>query len=201
MQQPANPYRSPDATVADRGTAQRYGEIRPFSAAGRMGRVRYIAYSFVAGLVVYIPIVLLSLLVGQSTLITLLPIVMIIVGLIALIIQVIFTIQRCHDFNSSGWLSLILLIPLAVFVFWFVPGTQGENRFGPPPPPNTKGVIAAAIGIPIVLIVLAGTLGTYIARSTMSMDAMDEGQLEELQRQLEQQQQAPQEQQEQQKDK
>ncbi len=45
--------------------------------------------------------------------------------------------RRLHDSNKSGWWQLLLLIPslgiLALFILMLLPGTKGENRFGPPP--------------------------------------------------------------------
>ena len=67
------------------------------------------------------------------------------------VINILLTIQRCHDFNVTGWLSLILLIPLLPLIFWFIPGTEGSNRFGPQPPPNK----AAAITVVVILLLVA----------------------------------------------
>jgi len=45
--------------------------------------------------------------------------------------------RRLHDTNRSAWWLLIAFIPflggLALFVFTVLPGTPGENRFGPEP--------------------------------------------------------------------
>jgi uncharacterized membrane protein YhaH (DUF805 family) len=38
-----------------------------------------------------------------------------------------------HDTNHVGWW---VLCPIVNLVFWASPGDQGENRFGPPPPPQ-----------------------------------------------------------------
>lgn len=46
--------------------------------------------------------------------------------------HVMYGIRRMHDTNRSGWW---LLLPIVNLVFWAQPGTDGENRFGPPPPP------------------------------------------------------------------
>lgn len=43
-----------------------------------------------------------------------------------------YGIRRMHDTNRSGWW---ILLPIVNLVFWAQPGTSGENRFGPPPPP------------------------------------------------------------------
>lgn len=49
-----------------------------------------------------------------------------------------YTCRRCHDFNCTGWMQLITLIPYVGGVFLlilvFLPGSKGVNRFGPVPP-------------------------------------------------------------------
>jgi type IV pilus assembly protein PilA len=55
--------------------------------------------------------------------------------------------------NTTGWLSVIIFIPLAALVFWLVPGTRGENDYGKPPPPNTVGVILLACIVPVLFFV------------------------------------------------
>lgn len=43
-------------------------------------------------------------------------------------------VRRLHDTDRSGWWLLIGLIPivgsLVLLVFYLLPGTQGQNRFG-----------------------------------------------------------------------
>lgn len=45
--------------------------------------------------------------------------------------------QRCRDFGWTGWSVLIGLIPLVDLIFafavLFIPGTDGDNRYGPDP--------------------------------------------------------------------
>jgi uncharacterized membrane protein YhaH (DUF805 family) len=45
--------------------------------------------------------------------------------------------KRCHDLDSSAWLVLVALIPILGLIvtiqLWFVPGTDGPNRYGPDP--------------------------------------------------------------------
>lgn len=47
-------------------------------------------------------------------------------------------IRRLHDIDKSGWFLLVSLIPfvggIVLLVFNVLPGTPGENRFGPVPP-------------------------------------------------------------------
>jgi uncharacterized membrane protein YhaH (DUF805 family)/Tfp pilus assembly protein PilE len=148
-----NPYAAPQTNVTGGDSdAEEYGDIKTLSASGRLGRVRYIGYS--AGMSVLIMLVA-GILAGVGALVD--PSVTLIVvglGYVAMIVvQFLLTIQRSHDMNVTGWLSLIWLIPLGVLVFWLVPGTQGENTYGKPPPPNTAGVIVLACILPFVGIV------------------------------------------------
>jgi len=146
-----NPYASPKANVQRGDDPEEFGEIKVFSASGRIGRVRFIGYTF--GMTALIGI-LMAIAVGVVSLADpTLALVVAGVGYIALIVvQILLTIQRSHDFNVTGWLCLISLIPLAVLVFWFVPGTPGENDYGKPPPPNTAGAVILACILPFVVI-------------------------------------------------
>src|SRR5262245_7995065 len=124
----ANPYRAPAAAVADNVTEE-YGEVSLFSASGRIGRARYIAY----GMGVYIAVMAV---IVVGALLGTLGFVVMAVGYIAMLVMMfMLTIQRCHDFNTTGWLSLLVLVPLANLLFLIVPGTDGENRFGLKTPP------------------------------------------------------------------
>jgi len=46
-------------------------------------------------------------------------------------------VRRFHDQNLSGWLVLLGFIPyvgaLVILVFMCIPGTKGDNRYGPDP--------------------------------------------------------------------
>ena len=57
------------------------------------------------------------------------------------------TIRRLHDTNKSGWLTLLILIPvvggLIVLVLCAAPGTVGPNQYGPDPV-DTAGIEATA---------------------------------------------------------
>ena len=47
------------------------------------------------------------------------------------------TIRRLHDSDKSGWWYWISLVPyagvLVLLIFMLLPGTNGDNRFGPKP--------------------------------------------------------------------
>src|SRR5688572_969864 len=151
--QTRNPYAAPQTNVTPGDSNfEEYGEIKMFSAQGRLGRVRYIGYSVGLSIVVMLAVgvlAALAALIDPTATIAVMGI-----GYLAIVVvQFLLTIQRSHDMNVTGWLSLISLIPLGVLVFWFVPGTRGENDYGLPPPPNTTGVVVLACLLPLVGIV------------------------------------------------
>ncbi len=145
-----NPYAAPRSNVARADGDEDYGEVKVFSASGRLGRVRYIGYS--VGLMLLFGIVfgaIGAVTGGDSTALG----VIFIAGYVAMIvISILLTIQRAHDMNSSGWLAILLLVPLVNLIFWIVPGTDGENNYGKRPPPNTTGVVLLACVLPLMFV-------------------------------------------------
>lgn len=57
-------------------------------------------------------------------------------------------VRRLHDRGLSGWWMLICLVPylggLALFVLYCLPGTVGDNKFGPDPYAELNNVPAPA---------------------------------------------------------
>lgn len=153
-----NPYSTPNAPVSDMHDDSGFGDLKIFTANGRIARLRYLVYLFgismaggiLAMLLFLIPVV--GIFLGGA----------VYIGLI--VVSVLLTIQRCHDFNKTGWLSLLLLIPLVSLIFYFIPGTKGSNQYGLQPPPNTTAIkIAAFI---LIALVVVGTIAA-IALPTM----------------------------------
>jgi uncharacterized membrane protein YhaH (DUF805 family) len=147
-----NPYTPPRAAVADVG-GEETQEVKIFSASGRIGRLRYLAYGMGAALILMaVFMVLISVLgpavAGSVLLLAYLPIV---------VMHVLWGIQRSHDMGWSGWTVLALLIPFAAFVWIFNPGTKGTNAYGAPPVPNTTGVKVLGFGF-VLIIPLLGIL-------------------------------------------
>lgn len=150
MSQPANLYGAPKAAVS--AEAVETQPVKVFSVSGRIGRARYIAYGIGFYLLITIVGTVLAALLGQAGVIAL-----VLMWVALLVIGFMLTIQRCHDFNTSGWLSLLVLVPLANLIFWFIPGTDGVNRYGAPTPPNSAWVIVGVCVVP-VLFVFGGIL-------------------------------------------
>lgn len=138
-----NPYAKPNAAVAE--ATEQYQEVKLFGTSGRIGRVRYIAYGIGIYLLFGILGALLGFVIGQAG--------MVIAWIAIMVVGFMLTIQRCHDFNTTGWLSLLVLVPLVNLIFWFIPGTDGSNDYGAKTPPNGVGVIIAACIIPIIFFV------------------------------------------------
>ncbi|MES9990677.1 MAG: DUF805 domain-containing protein [Candidatus Thiodiazotropha sp.] len=169
-----SPYTTPKADVAS--NQEEFGTIKILSAKGRIGRLRYIAYAIGITLLCYLFIgalygLLAAILSSDMLGLLILPITALGFGAM-IIINILLTIQRCHDFNMSGWLSLSLIIPLVPLIFWFIPGTAGTNKYGPQPPPNKHGVLIVVLVV--VMVVVLGILAAiaipayqdYVARAT-----------------------------------
>ena len=152
-----NPYQAPAATVADAGDETQ--PVRLLSISGRIGRARYLAYGFGLYFVFMFAAGIAAGALGEAGVAL-----MVVAWAAVAVLGIMLTIQRCHDFNMSGWLSLLLIVPIANLIFLFIPGTDGPNRFGAPTPPNSVGVLIFAWLIPAVAligIIAAITLPAY----------------------------------------
>ena len=143
----ANPYQVPQSNVDYQGQDD-YSEVKLLSISGRIGRLRYLGYSMGYGMLIYMAFAVL----GGITIAMGLPrgIFMGLVGFgyfLVLVMSLMLTIQRAHDFNKTGWLALLAFVPLLNLIFWFIPGTEGENRFGKQTPPNRGVLVWVVIGI------------------------------------------------------
>jgi len=171
----ATPYTPPNAPVADTESGE-YGEIRIFSARGRLGRARYFVYNVIMGFVIMLIQMVLqggimasaqmggdpSAMLGTSLFI-ILPL-----AIAAFVLSVMWGVQRLHDLDKSGWLYLLMLVPLVNLIFYlyllFAPGTPGPNRFGNPPPPNSTAVLVTAwvLGTLYVLMFIGGIVAAVL---------------------------------------
>lgn len=126
----ANPYQVPQSNVDHQGQDD-YSEVKLLSIRGRIGRLRYLGYTMGYGMLIYLAFAAVGgvmLAMGSPR-----EIFMGMVGIgyvLVLVLSMMLTIQRAHDFNTTGWLALLAFIPLLNLMFMFIPGTDGENRFG-----------------------------------------------------------------------
>lgn len=153
----ANPYASPEANTID--SDQETYQPRIFSVQGRIGRIRYLAYSFVTTLLV---IVILGIFMGITMAVAGAnddpsnPILMALAALFYLSYFVIYFImakRRLNDLDKSGWFSLLNFIPLVniglIIYLIFFPGTEGANSYGPQPEKNPIGLVILGVIVPI----------------------------------------------------
>ncbi len=152
-----SPYATPQAEVAE--ALPEFATLKVFTIEGRIGRLRYIAWSMA---------LLLLFLVAAAVAAAgyfLTPFIGYTLGAIAVVAMAVVSVQigvqRLHDMGWSGWLYLLTMIPYIGGIFYLlmliVPGRSDANRYGAPPPPNSKSVkiIAATWLIVPVLGILA----------------------------------------------
>lgn len=148
-----NQYAAPTATVADVPQGTDYAALNFFSATGRIGRLRYLAYLVGVGFLINVAVGIVS-----AIFIAINPALGFIASLLGWIpllwFSILCGIKRAHDFNASGWLSIVSLIPLiGTLIFALVPGSQGDNNYGPPPPPNNWAVRVLGLLLPVIAII------------------------------------------------
>ncbi|WP_051293593.1 DUF805 domain-containing protein [Pseudoduganella violaceinigra] len=159
-----NPYSMPQSQLGEIAGDETY-DPKFFSTSGRIGRVRYLGYSVGAGLLVFPIMVIMIAVMGVATFAGGggrafgAGAIGAIVAMYALpvAVMIIYARRRLHDLGQSGWLSLLLLIPLIGFLFglWLIfgPGDAHANEYGPAPGPNTTGVIILAAVVPVFCII------------------------------------------------
>jgi uncharacterized membrane protein YhaH (DUF805 family) len=148
-----NPFAPPTARVQDVHDTGATQPIKVLSAKGRMGRLRYIGWTMLGSLAIMVPMFLAGLVAGITGSQSIVVAAAVLAYAAYFVFFGLITIQRCHDMDWSGWAWLVVFIPLVGLLFWFVPGTQGANRFGAPPPPNRRGM-GWIVAIPAFLFVL-----------------------------------------------
>jgi uncharacterized membrane protein YhaH (DUF805 family) len=147
-----NPYQTPEGQLTTDDHA--VGEIKFFSPSSRINRLRYWAHSMLftfAMIGVFLVVALVAAFVSTT--------VGIILGGIAYLAMVVFSfiliIQRLHDLNKTGWLSLLAIIPFAniylMILVIFFKGTDGRNNYGLQPPPNKTWHWILAFTFPVLM--------------------------------------------------
>jgi uncharacterized membrane protein YhaH (DUF805 family) len=148
-------YKSPSQALAEHQALQNsrsylYCDLNIISLEGRLGRLRYFAWSAavylllltVGGVGFLLSTKLPSLTTSLATL----------AGWIGVVISMassfVLTFRRLHDLGKPAWYMLIWLIPgpnLAFSLYLLLwAGDDGENDYGLPPPPNNIGVVLLA---------------------------------------------------------
>jgi uncharacterized membrane protein YhaH (DUF805 family) len=159
-------------------------DFRIFGFAGRLGRARYLAYILLTNMAA----LWLAKLFDPNA------------RWLFLLFSFMFVIRRLHDFNWSGWWSLLLigmsfagielmgltppvgnlwlsllgmgLCLVSLLVLCLVPGTRGENAYGLPAPPNSWGVLIIAWALPALMII--GILAALVIPVLMPNSTLSE---------------------------
>lgn len=182
-----NPYQPPGADVSPQfggGTDQ----SSPFSPSGRFGRLSFIAWGTILGVISNLATFLIG---GSQMFMTqyepgVVPVMpdisyaalfgLIGIGLFLGIFYVIFSVRRCHDVNASGWWNLLLLVPLANLIFmlflWIKRGDEDANGFGPARVTPGWEKVVGVIGIVLMVAMLVLSIG---AAASAYMFAMSSG--------------------------
>lgn len=151
-----NPFIAPQAELEDSKTqVDEEFQLDFFSASGRIGRIRYLAYSMGLGMLVMLVAGILTA-ISRPLLFLAYPGIM--------YVNLMLAIKRSHDFNVTGWVSLLVFVPLLNLIFLFIPGTDGPNRYGNKTAPNRGAawiLVIAMIGIFVIGILAAIALPAY----------------------------------------
>jgi len=154
----ANPYSAPDAAL-DTGQDALY-QPKIFSFNGRIGRMRYLAYSIGVNIILMAVMIPLGgaggLMGGEADMSMIAMLVIGIFYIATFVISIMFAKRRLNDLNRSGWWFLLFLIPIvnllfAIYILFF-PGTDGDNNFGPAPAANSIGVLILGWVFPVIMI-------------------------------------------------
>lgn len=156
-----SPYSPPKAEVGE--TLPQHGPLKIFSVHGRIGRIRYLGWSMGMLLLMLLAYAAATGIMALSPWIGGLLMIPVVIG--SIVLAVMIGVQRLHDIGWSGWLWLLNFVPFVGFVFSLlllvVPGTPDANRYGPPPPPNSRGVTVMAWGG--LLLSIVATIGILAA--------------------------------------
>jgi uncharacterized membrane protein YhaH (DUF805 family) len=158
----SNPYSAPDAELETAQEALYKPKIISFN--GRIGRMRYIAYSIGASfllMLVMMPLIGMSTFFGaaaggEAGMSVLAMLGMAFYYVAAILISVMYAKRRLNDLNRSGWWFLLFIVPivnllLAIYLIFF-PGTDGPNKHGPAPVANSIGVLILGWSLPVLFV-------------------------------------------------
>jgi uncharacterized membrane protein YhaH (DUF805 family) len=160
----------------------------PLSIGGRFGRLSFIGWYAFLNVISFFASIAFSLAMGIFNLSTMSLNNQFIdaltgmagLGYIALLVfylyfYIVLTARRLHDLDKSGWMMLLMLLPVIniLFIFYLLlaAGTPGMNRYGAPrPTPFWEKLLAWLM---IILVVLS-----FFAAGSMMSYMMGSGQLE-----------------------
>ncbi len=112
-----------------------------FNFQGRINRLTFFWQSLVIGITQIINVTVMSsfqksLLPDAASIALLITLVSIAISIFVIVFSFSLYIRRWHDLGQSGWMTLLLLIPLVNIFVWlylvFKAGVAGKNNYGSP---------------------------------------------------------------------
>lgn len=104
-----------------------------FTFDGRIGRMTYFVTGLIVGVVSIFSLFVAGMILPEAAL----RVFMLVMLIVQLVIQAALSIKRAHDIGHSGWMTVLLFIPLANLVWGLVllisAGDSRSNQYGPPP--------------------------------------------------------------------
>lgn len=164
----ANPYQSPTTALTDDVATDTHitNNSKWYQLLGRIGRLRYMAYQILMSILMYVLLAVTAIGFGStaghgnqlnSTLILLFIMIMLLPFIFFTVI--VYPKRRLHDLNLSGWLVILIFIPVINVLFSlyliFAHGNKSINQYGYPPRPN-RTIHYLAVFVPLVLIFIIG---------------------------------------------
>ena len=147
-------YSAPNATTKPTTTHyDAYNDSRWYSLEGRVGRIKYLAFNTMWGLVGFVFIFGLLVATSSNGLSGFsMVLFFIVLAPIYICSSILLPRRRLHDLDRSGWWVLLTFVPIANLLFFlyliFMPGDEGANRFGLPARPNSITDFVLALVLP-----------------------------------------------------
>lgn len=196
-----NPYSAPTADMLDYDEDFEYDTTPFYKASGRIGRVRFFAYTMMLVLCIMVVMFVVGILgaillpiLGESIGAVLGVILMVTIWASMVYVNFAPSIRRLNDLNKTGWISLLHLVPLVNILLWlylsFARGDEGVNDYGAPAePPSTLMIILAVIlpitfvaGLGIIAAIALPAYNNYLERAQSQQEAQIQQMIEEAQK-------------------
>lgn len=151
-----------------------YSDAPWYATSGRIGRIRFMAFGFIWGLVLTIIALIVILLLSSlgMDVLSVSAIAMLVVMIPAfLYAYVILPKRRLNDMGKSGWLALLVFVPIINFIYmlflYLKSGDIGTNKYGAPPAPLT--LVEKVLGALLILLILVNIgIAAFMFNTMMS---------------------------------
>lgn len=154
-----NVYQTPAASLVGDASADVY-QPKMFSFSGRIGRLRYLGYCFAVSLLGYVLLIPGAMMLANgadNVALQGLGGVLLTIAYVGMTVMTWgYMVRRLNDLDRSGWLSLLILVPLVnvilAFYLIFAGGSPGLNSYGPAPAENPRGMFLVALIFPAIFV-------------------------------------------------